>query len=199
MPRICPLNSGERSRFAAHQIADAIVGVQQIAVDLRTIDPVRRETRTAQVDRRRASTVKRSSSHLPIEVDALPIEPRRCTGLQSAVLEADRLERLCELARRRLAGASRRVLLRPDVNEAVQKSAGGDDQRRARVGVAVFHRQADDASVLNEHATGLAEQPLDVRFCIERRDGPKRRRRFLSACARGDQTAGPRLRFSSLN
>ena len=33
-------------------------------------------------------------------------------------------------ARRRLVGAPGRTLLRPDVNQAVQKRAGGDDQRR---------------------------------------------------------------------
>ena len=42
-----------------------------------------------------------------------------------------RLQRLGEIARRRLAGAARGPLLRPDVNQAVQEGAGRDDQRVA--------------------------------------------------------------------
>ena len=68
---------------------------------------------------------------MPIEIDAVAIEPRRRAGLQAAPLEAERLQRLGQLARGRLAGAARRLLLRPDVNQAVQKRAGRDDQRAA--------------------------------------------------------------------
>ena len=94
---------------------------------------------------------ERAVCDLPIEVDALAIEPRRRPGLQPAPLEAERLQRFGEVARRRLAGASRRVLLGADVNQPVQERAGRDDERAARVRIAVLQRQSDDAAVLDEN------------------------------------------------
>ena len=47
-------------------------------------------------------------------------------------------ERLGELARRRLAGAARRPLLRPDVDQAVEERAGRDDERRGSEALAVL-------------------------------------------------------------
>ena len=60
------------------------------------------------------------------------------------------------------------MLLGADVHQAVEKRAGRDDQRVARVRVAVLERQADDAAVLDEDAAGPADQPLDVRLRLER-------------------------------
>ena len=101
------------------------------------------------------------------------IEPRRRAGLQPAPLEAERLQRLGELARRRLAGAAGRMLLGADVDQAVQKRAGRDDERRARVRVAVLDREPGDAAVLDENPAGPADQPLDVRLGLERRADPR--------------------------
>ena len=55
----------------------------------------------------------------------------------------------------------------------VEKRAGRDDERAARVRVAVLHREADDASVLDEDAPGSSDQPLDVRLGLERRLHPR--------------------------
>ena len=91
------------------------------------------------------------------------------------------------------------MLLGPDVNQAVEKRPGRDDERSARVRVAVLEREPDDAAVLDEDAARPPDQPLDVRLRVERALAPIDRTRCLSACARGDHTAGPRLRLSSLN
>ena len=145
----------------AHQVADAIVGVQQMAVNLWATDPICQERER---DRLIVAALEREDApgHLRIEVDAPPIEPRRGAGLQPPVLEADRLERLRKLAGRRFAGAPRRMLLGADVNEPVQKRAGRDHQRRAAVGVAIFHREAGDSPMLHEHAAGLAEAASSI-------------------------------------
>ena len=91
------------------------------------------------------------------------------------------------------------TLLGADVNQAVQERAGRDDQRAHAYASPSSMREADDAPVLDENPPGLADQPLDVRLGVERRPAPSAVDCVLSACARGDQTAGPRLRLSSLN
>ncbi len=124
----------------AHQIAHAIVGVKQIAVDLRSLDR-RGEKRerhrriVAALDGERARRATCGSKSMLVA-----IEPRRRAGLQPAPLEAERLQRLRQLARRRLAGAAGRVLLGADVDQAVQERAVVTTSAPARVRVAVFHR-----------------------------------------------------------
>ena len=76
--------------------------------------------------RRRPRATWRSKSMLGA------IEPRRRPGFRRPHSKSERLQRLGEIARRRLAGATGRMLLRPDVNQTVQKRAGRDDQRDAR-------------------------------------------------------------------
>ena len=53
-------------------------------------------------------------------------------GLEPAPREADRLDRFSQIARRRLPRAPGRPLLAADVDQAVQKRAGRDDERAAR-------------------------------------------------------------------
>src|SRR5262245_28561921 len=60
------------------------------------------------------------------------------------------------------------MLLWTDVNEPVQERAGRDHERAAAVRVAVFERQAGDASMLDENATRAADEPFDVRLAIQR-------------------------------
>ena len=69
---------------------------------------------------------------------------------------------------------------------------------RQRNLVAVLEPETGDPPLLDEHATGARKQPLDVGLGRQPLAHP-RAYTCLSACARGDQTAGPRLRFSSLN
>ena len=67
-------------------------------------------------------------------------------------LEAERLQRLGELARRRLAGAACRMLLRADVDQPVQERSGRHDERRHAYAIAVLHRQPDDPAVLDRES-----------------------------------------------
>ena len=142
MPRIWPLKSGDSSMLLANEIVDAIGRVQQVTGDLRRDRCGRSGTRTAPAGRRRARPWKREKSML------LAVEPRRRAGLQPAPLEAERLQRLREIARRRLAGAAGRPLLRPDVDQPVEERAGRDDQRAAAEALAVFELEPADAPVL---------------------------------------------------
>ena len=64
MPSNLPVEERRAIDVRAHEIADAIVGVKQIAVDLRRARSVRSETRTAPADRRRARRVKRAVADL---------------------------------------------------------------------------------------------------------------------------------------
>src|SRR5207248_10532422 len=59
------------------------------------------------------------------EIDAAPVQTRWRARLQTPPAEAERLQRFGEIVRGWLAGPSRGPLLRTDVNEAVEKRAGG--------------------------------------------------------------------------
>jgi len=148
---------------AAHKVANAVVGVNQPAGDL--IAPRRRCLKR---ERNRHAVAaffdKYAAAHAAVEIDALAIEPRRRAGLQTPHLEAQGTKRLGEIARRRLAVASGRTLLAADVNQSVEECAGRDDERIALMLATVFHRDSDDAASLRQHATGLAEDPGDVRL-----------------------------------
>jgi hypothetical protein len=165
------VEEGRASDVGADKIANAIVGVDQMAVDLRPID--RRGQERKRYGRRIAVLDdERSVCNLAIEVNARPIEAWRRTGLQSSPLEPAGLQRLGQLARRRFTGAAGRVLFRSDVNETVQKGAGRHDNRSTRVRIAVFHREAGDLSMPDQQTPRLADQPLDVRLLVERRLDP---------------------------
>src|SRR5262245_19855991 len=60
------------------------------------------------------------------------------------------------------------MLLRTDVNEAVQERPRRDDQRSTRVRAAVLEGESRDATVLDENATRATDQPLDVGLRVER-------------------------------
>ena len=197
MPLNLPVEEGRAREIRAHDVAHAIGRVQQMTIDLRAIDAVGQERERNRRDVA-AFANKRAALNLSVEIDAVAIESRRRAGLQPAPLEAERLQRLGELVRRRFAGATGRTLLRADVNEPVQERAGGDDERAASVVVAVLHADAGDGSRGDKNTSGFSNQPFDVRLGVERALHPAPVD-LLSACARGDQTAGPRLRLSSLN
>jgi hypothetical protein len=76
------------------------------------------------------------------------MEARRCAGLQPSHLEPDGANRLSERSGRRFAVASRRALLRPNVDKAIQGRPGGDDKCVALVSVAAFHRLAETEGIL---------------------------------------------------
>ena len=118
--------------FAAHDIAHAIVGVQQIAGDLLDVDRLGEKRKR---HRRVVALLERETpvADAAIEIDAAPIEPRRRAGLEPAPREPERLQRLRQLARRRLAGAAGGMLLAADVDQPVEERAGRDDERAARV------------------------------------------------------------------
>ena len=101
------------------------------------------------------------------------IEPRRRAGLQPAPREAERLQRLREIARRRLAGAARRPLLAADVNQAVEERAGGDDERVAPILSPSSSARPATRPSLDRIAPGPADNPRDVRLALERAAHPR--------------------------
>ena len=66
------------------------------------------------------------------EVDAGPVKPRGGPGLEPSPPKSEPLQRFRELTRRRFTGAAGRPLFRPDVNEAVEERARGDDDAPGR-------------------------------------------------------------------
>lgn len=110
------------------------------------------------------------------EIDRAAIDPRGSARLQAPPREAERLQRLGEIVRRGLAGAPGARLLRTDVNHAVQKRAGRDDQRVAPKNVAALEREADRAIAVGQDASRSPENPLDVRLQIECVANPARGR-----------------------
>ena len=177
MPRICPLNSGERSMFArTRSRTRSLVWSRWQSICAR-LDPTARETRTGPADRRRARP-RTCRRHAARRNRCLRDRAAAACRSSDDPIEAERLERLGEVARRRFAGATGRVLLRADVNQAVEKRAGRDRRARGSERVAVLERQTDDAAVLDEDAPGAADQPLDVRLRLERALAPSRRRFF---------------------
>ena len=129
----------------ANEIANAIVGMKEMAIDLRAIDG-RREKRERNRRIVAALDGKDAAGDLTLEIDAVAIEARRRACFQPAPFEAACLQRFRQLPRRRLARAAGGVLLGPDVNQAVEKRAGRDDERAALIRVSVLHRQTDDAA-----------------------------------------------------
>ena len=102
---------------------------------------------------------KTSFGHAPIEIDAAAMQARRRAGFQAAPREAERLQRLSELARRRLARAARRSLLGSHVHKAVQECSGRHHERATAVARPVLERESGHARVLDENASGFPEDP----------------------------------------
>src|SRR3954468_18563320 len=67
---------------AAHEIVHGIGGVQHMTLDLRAIDELG-------LERERNRRVVATLDIEPREIDAPPIEPRRCARLQTAPLESE--------------------------------------------------------------------------------------------------------------
>ena len=84
------------------------------------------------------------------------------------------------------------------MDETVEKGAGRDHKGPAVETATVLQRQAATRRAVKQNPSGAADNPVDVRLSLERR-AHHFPYRALSACARGDHTAGPRLRLSSLN
>src|SRR4051794_32043815 len=145
--------------------------MEQVAVDLSAIDR-RRSERERNWRLVAALSNKTSVRDLRVEVDRVAVQPRRRAGLQASPLEGERLERLRQRTRRRFACAARRLLLRTDVNQTVEKRSGCHHERTAAKRIAVFHLETDDTTMVDEDASGPADQPFDVRFVIERRLHP---------------------------
>src|SRR5205809_7954557 len=64
------------------------------------------------------------------------------------------------------------MLLRADVDETVEKRAGRDHDRAARVRVTVLECEADNAIARNDQTTGPANEPRDVGLAVERVPDP---------------------------
>src|SRR5438445_13598409 len=103
---------------------------------------------------------KTSIGHALIEIDALAMQARRRAGFQAAPREAERLQRLSELARRRLVRAARRALLGSHVHKAVQERSGSYHERATAVARAGLERESGNAPVLDDNASGFPEHPL---------------------------------------
>ena len=62
-------------------------------------------------------------------VDGAPVKARRSARLEPATAQAEILQRLAQQNGIRLPGTPRRILLLSAVNQSVEKSSGGDDDR----------------------------------------------------------------------
>ena len=150
----------------AHQRVHALRRVHQVTGNLRTID---RAAQKREGHRRIVPALLREAR----EVDAAPVQSRRRAGLQTSPGEAERLQRLREITRRRLTRAPRGLLIAADVHQPVEERTGGHDERIAPVDIAVLHRESGDLAVLDENPPGLADNPGDVRLALERRAHPR--------------------------
>ena len=128
----------------ADQIAHAIVRVQQVAVNLRTLD---RRARERKRHRRNIPVLDRKTagSHLAVEIDTRPVQPRRRSRFQPAAFKAECFQRVGQLARRRLVRPAGRPLLPSNVHQTVQKCPGRHDQRAASIRIALFGRKTYNA------------------------------------------------------
>src|SRR5690606_12205843 len=123
-----------------HELANAISRVQPPAHNLRPIEAVGEERQ------RHGPLVTRIEREVPppaclVEVDARARQPRWRARLQPAMRETERLDRLGQIARWRLTGATRRALLAPDVNQSVQERPRRHDERAAADRVAILERE----------------------------------------------------------
>jgi hypothetical protein len=76
-------------------------------------------------------------------VDGASVEARRRPGLEPAAAQAELLQVLAKQDGVRFARASGRILLLAAMNQAVEKSAGGDDYSLRAHGAAVAKRDAE--------------------------------------------------------
>ena len=139
----------------ANEIADAIVRVKQP-----TSRPIREPLRRLERKRHRhivaALLDEEPAVHTRVEIDAVSIKPRWRSGLQPAHFEPETSGSTRPARATAAHHAARPVAARPDVDQTVEKRAGGDDERAARQDVAVFHRQTDDATALDQNVARLS-------------------------------------------
>jgi hypothetical protein len=79
------------------------------------------------------------------EIDRAAVDTRRRSGLQPALRQLQFLQPRCQREGRRIAGATRRIVLQPDVDQAVQKRAGRQDHRLRAEADSRFGHDAGDA------------------------------------------------------
>src|SRR5262249_41067892 len=133
-----------------HQLVNLIVCIQKIAIHLPAVDSCRRE---GECDWRLIPSLgcEVPKTNLPIEIDAVPVKPRRSSRLEPAPFETESLQRFRQIMRGRLADASGGALLGPDVNEPIQKCSSGDNDAVGAAKGSVFHLEANDLPTLNDN------------------------------------------------
>src|SRR5208282_6321933 len=90
-------------------------------------------------------------------VDSPPVDTGAGTGLEPADPEAELSQMLAQAHRGEIAGAPGRVVLRANVNQALQESPGGQDYCVGREDLADLRFHAVDHLILDQ-------QPLDARL-----------------------------------
>ena len=143
-----------------HELVDPVRRVQQVTINLLAADLVGRE-------RERHGRIVAALGREPRKVDAAAIEPRRRAGLQTSPGEPERFDRLGKISRGRFAGAARRPLIAPDVDQPVQKRPRGHDERAASVLFAALECQPRDAPAVDQKPSGAAHYPRDVRLRVQ--------------------------------
>jgi hypothetical protein len=74
-------------------------------------------------------------------------------------------------------------LLPADVNQAVEERSGGDDQGRAAHHWPIFQRETGNLTCLYENAARACQNPLDIRFSVQRLAYPVAVTAFVRLCA----------------
>src|SRR4029453_2362605 len=83
-----------------------------------------------------------------------------------------RLDRFSKITRRRLIRAARRTLFTPDVNQSVQEGSSSDYEGLAAKNLPVFKLETANSSRFEQDPPGATEDPLEVRFALERSPHP---------------------------
>ncbi len=100
-------------------------------------------------------------------VDGAPVNARRRTGLEAALGKLQFLQALTQRNSRRVAGASARIVLQANVDQAVQEGARGQHYSLGPELQANLRHGANDTVALHHQVlNGLLEQP-QVRLVLE--------------------------------
>ena len=142
--------------------------------------------------------VEHASFDTAIEVDRLAGQTRWSACFQPSPPNPERLDRFRQVARGRLICPPGWPLFAANVNQAVQKRPGRDHQRPAAVNACRLRAQARQPAGIEHDPAGAADDPVNLGSASSAAR-TQAAYRGLSACARGDHTAGPRLRLRSLN
>ena len=103
----------------------------------------------------------------PTEVDRSAIEARGRSCLEPALRKVQLLEPCTERECGRIAGASGRVMTEPDVNQTVQKSAGGDDDRPCPEPNAELRDRTDHAIAFHQQIVDRLLKEPEIRLVFE--------------------------------